>query len=348
MRKVAPQAPSQAPRKSALKGATLRISAASIAARRADKASSPARRHLLTDVLDVYVSQMTDSDPGRLYTLQMWRDTLGHRLIDEITGDEVAEVLEAYAEQPVLRFVGKDTSTGERLYRNCGSRAPATVNRAKSVLGSVFNFAKAHKLLPASHHAPTRSIPGLKVKNVEDRSLSEDEVGRLLAWARTAPWPRMYLFTLMALTTGARRGELLQLRGCDLNLNAEVPTATARLTKNGEVKVMPLTPAVVAQICKLGLPQPQAHLFPSLRRENQPFEISASFRALLERAGLKHKRMHDLRHTCGSTLAREGRSDSEIAAVLGHKTLQVVKRYAHVNTRAKAGILQSSALSSLR
>jgi site-specific recombinase XerD len=55
-----------------------------------------------------------------------------------------------------------------------------------------------------------------------------------------------------------------------------------------------------------------------------------------------------MRHTVGSTLAREGRSAVEIATVLGHKTLEVVKRYSHINVKAKTAIVQNSALSHLK
>jgi integrase len=329
-------------------GTPWRLDAASIASRRASKAATPVRRHTLHDVINTYMAGYTGRDPGRASALRMWQATLGERFLDEVSADDVAEVLEALAEQPVMRYAGKDPATGQALYRAHGQRAPATVNRAKVVLGSIFKYAKDQKLISRGHVSPTKAIPGLAVNNVQDRSLSDDQVGALLAYARTANWSRMYLFALMALTTGARRGELLQLRGADLDLDAETPTATARLTKNNEVKVMPLTPAVVSEIRRLGVPLPQVYLFPSLRRDNQPFEVAKSFRFLLDRAGLKGARLHDLRHTVGSTLAREGRSDSEIASVLGHKTLQVVKRYAHVNVKAKTGIVQGSSLGALR
>ena len=55
-----------------------------------------------------------------------------------------------------------------------------------------------------------------------------------------------------------------------------------------------------------------------------------SWETALERAGIEHFRFHDLRHTTASYLAMNGASTMEIAAVLGHKTLQMVKRYSHL------------------
>ena len=50
-------------------------------------------------------------------------------------------------------------------------------------------------------------------------------------------------------------------------------------------------------------------------------------------------RFHDLRHSCASYLAMTGASLVEIAAVLGHKTLQMVQRYAHLSEAHTAGVV---------
>jgi integrase len=51
----------------------------------------------------------------------------------------------------------------------------------------------------------------------------------------------------------------------------------------------------------------------------------------LEAAGIEKFRFHDLRHSCASYLAMNGASQVEIAHILGHKTLSMVKRYAHLS-----------------
>jgi len=306
-----------------------------------DHGDVPARRHILRDVADRYMAGYAGRDGrSRASTLSMWVAFLGDRYIDEITPDDVTRVVEHLRGTPSTKYAGLDRLTGEKLYRQCGSRAAATLNRYVVVLSALYKFAKEKfadgpRLLPLRHVSPTDAVPKLKVDNVRDRSLDEDQVQRLLAYARSEHWERMYLFTLMLLTTGARKGELLQLRGSDLDLTGQVATATARLTKNREVKVMVLTGAVVREIRRLGVPASDEHLFPSRRRKGQPFSVEKSFKRLLVRAGLPTSRLHDMRHTVGSTLAREGRSPVEIATVLGHKTLEVVKRYSHINVKAK-------------
>ena len=59
----------------------------------------------------------------------------------------------------------------------------------------------------------------------------------------------------------------------------------------------------------------------------------------MERAGLVDFRFHDLRHSCASYLAMNGASLAEIAEILGHKTLQMTKRYTHLSTNHLRGVL---------
>ena len=62
-------------------------------------------------------------------------------------------------------------------------------------------------------------------------------------------------------------------------------------------------------------------------------------KALIE-AQIEDFRWHDLRHTTGSYIAMQGASSAEIAAVLGHKSLSMVKRYSHISEDHSTGILE--------
>ena len=64
-----------------------------------------------------------------------------------------------------------------------------------------------------------------------------------------------------------------------------------------------------------------------------------AFDNAVERAGITDFRFHDLRHSAASYLAMNGASLMEIAAVLGHKTLQMVQRYAHLSDAHTAGVV---------
>ena len=70
-----------------------------------------------------------------------------------------------------------------------------------------------------------------------------------------------------------------------------------------------------------------------------PLDLRYAFHQALREAGIVDFRFHDLRHSAASYLAMQGASLVEIAEVLGHKTLQMVKRYAHLSEGHTAGVV---------
>ena len=70
-----------------------------------------------------------------------------------------------------------------------------------------------------------------------------------------------------------------------------------------------------------------------------PVFIRTPWGKALKEAGIENFKFHDLRHTAASYLAMNGASLAEIAAVLGHKTLQMVKRYVHISNPHTASVV---------
>ncbi len=73
----------------------------------------------------------------------------------------------------------------------------------------------------------------------------------------------------------------------------------------------------------------------------KPWDSRSAWLSALKKANIQEFRFHDLRHSCASYLAMNGASLAEIAEVLGHKTLQMVKRYAHLSEAHTAKVVQS-------
>jgi integrase len=73
-------------------------------------------------------------------------------------------------------------------------------------------------------------------------------------------------------------------------------------------------------------------VFPGAKtaRSGKPFHLDKCWYEALNTGGIKDFRFHDLRHCTGSYLAMNGATLLEIAEVLGHRTLQMVKRYSHL------------------
>ena len=71
-------------------------------------------------------------------------------------------------------------------------------------------------------------------------------------------------------------------------------------------------------------------VFPA-KDQTKPIDLRGPFETALGKAEIRDFRWHDLRHSAASYLAMGGASLAEIAEVLRHKTLAMVKRYAHLS-----------------
>jgi len=173
------------------------------------------------------------------------------------------------------------------------------------------------------------------------RYLGDEERGRLLEECRKSESPDLYCALVLALSTGARRMEVLGLRWGQVDFHRRAITLLE--TKNGEIRSL----ALVGHAFELMDARAKVRridtdlVFPG-RLRGRPVDLRASFETALKRAGIEDFRWHDLRHSAASYLAMNGATLAEIAEVLGHKTLAMVKRYAHLSqahtTRVVEGI----------
>jgi integrase len=156
-----------------------------------------------------------------------------------------------------------------------------------------------------------------------DRRLAHGEQALLVNAAQDGPrWLAPAI--ALAIETAARRGELARLTWADVDL--EGAQARLRDTKNGRSRTIPLTPA--AQRALEALPRSErGRILPIA-----PDQLTKQFQAACRRAGLEGLRFHDLRHEATSRLFEAGLSIVEVAAVTGHETLQMLKRYTHPRT----------------
>jgi len=200
----------------------------------------------------------------------------------------------------------------------------ATINRYKAAASVVFNYACREFDLPDN---PVRHIRSLSEPRGRIRFLSDDERSRLFKAVRQSSWDKLYLLVLLAITTGARKGELVSLRWNTVDLERQ--TAFVSTTKNGQSKVLPLTDSVVVELRKF-VKQDDSLIFNSEITTDSPFCFYKQWKKALLSADIQSFRFHDLRHTTASYLAQSGASLLEIADVLGHKQIQMTKRYSHL------------------
>ena len=160
------------------------------------------------------------------------------------------------------------------------------------------------------------------------RFLSREERTRLLDACRKTP--DLYTIVVLALSTGARRGEILGLRWRDVELKRSV--IVLHDTKNRDRRVLPLSGPALAIMQERSRVRhiTTDRVFPNLRRPEAEYNIRRCWPEALEAAGIEDFRFHDLRHSAASYLAMNGATLAEISEILGHRTLAMVKRYAHL------------------
>jgi integrase len=234
--------------------------------------------------------------------LNYWTDLLSDRKVGDITKRDIAQGMK---DLPI-------------------HLSNATRNRYKAVISVVFSYACSEFDLPEN---PVRYIRSLPENNARTRFLSDNERSRLFEAARQSDWDKLYLLVLLAITTGARKGELLSLKWCDVDFDRQ--TAFISTTKNGQPKVLPLTNSVVVELSKF-VQSGNSLIFNSEITMDSPFCFYKQWKKALLSADIENFRFHDLRHTTASYLAQNGASLLEIADVLGHKQIQMTKRYAHL------------------
>lgn len=290
----------------------------------------------LRDLLAFYLAHYTGRDGTRVQRLAWWESKLGDVALQDLSDDHVHAQLEALATTNAQYFAGRDEDGRPVMHAKRKRLAPATINRYSTALAAVLTWAIKKRIAPKGYVHPCRSVERRPEKNEKTRFLSDDERERLLQACKVSSWPRLYALVLAALTTGARKGELLGLTWADVDF--ERGEATLQRTKNADPRVLPIVPAVAAELQRFK-GKPDELVFGSPRCPTRAYTFEPRFADALQRARIRDFTFHSLRHSCASMLARNGATLLEIADVLGHRQLQMTKRYSHLATSHKAALV---------
>lgn len=296
-----------------------------------------AERHTAAEMIDRFVEDVLPNRPKQrrdfVSHLLWWKTHIGRYALSELT--------------PSILSAARDKLSSGKTVRG-KKRAPATVLRIMASLSAVLKVAERDWQWIES--SPLAKITKPVAGRGRVRFLSADERTRLLAACRDLGHPYLYTIVLLALSTGMRLGEIKSLRWERIDIRPELAVGHAQLleTKNGERRGVPIAGAALVAVRSLAVIEGKEHglLFPSTRhrrstgqQEAVPIDIRRPWEEAVAKAELKDFRFHDLRHSAASYLAMNGATPSEIAEVLGHKTLAMVKRYAHLSESHTASVV---------
>lgn len=168
------------------------------------------------------------------------------------------------------------------------------------------------------------------------RYLDRNERERLLAACRDSHDRRLYPLVVTAISTGMRQGELLRLRWKDIDF--EDGYAVIHQSKNDDRRAVPIPPPALTVLAALKKRAPRASPLVFAGPRGKALFPKKPWLNALETASIQNFTFHDCRHTAASYLAMSGATLAEIAEILGHKTLQMVRRYAHLSERHTSAV----------
>jgi integrase len=269
-----------------------------------------------------------------------------------LKGESLASLLDRYLSEVTPRKLSRDTET-QRLrklqkhaicrlplrdlrpahlsaYRDerLAEVKPGTVRRELGLLHHLFDVAVREWGLPLAQN-PLKQVALPVLRNARDRRLEAGEGEKLEKALSNTRNEHIAPIVLLAIETGLRRREVLELTWRNVDLARRV--AFIPLTKTGVPRTIPLTDRAIAIISELAQPTNDdaetngQRLFPI---STNSFKLA--WRRVQERAGLKDLRFHDLRHEALSRFCELGLTVPELAVISGHKDPRMLFRYAHL------------------
>lgn len=305
--------------------------------------TAEAKKHTLADAITRYSSEIlpnrytTAEQANRRPILKWWSDRIGAHLMSDLTTGMFADCRNALTQEGC---------SGKPL-------APATVHRYFAIIEEVIKrcVIEWHWLEQSPLRDNRIEMPSLPKGII--RFLNEDELKRLSFSCKNSPNSLLYPAFILAVSTGMRQAETMNLYW-DIPNNPpdEVAWGVVNLnencvilheTKNGDRRRLPLTGIALTELKNLYERRrlDTLLLFPSPIHPQQPIDLRKSWRNALNEANIQNFRWHDLRHTAASYLAMDGASMTDISAVLGHRTLQMVKRYSHLSDGHVSNVVAS-------
>lgn len=208
----------------------------------------------------------------------------------------------------------------------------STVRRELRVFSAAVNYTALE--LDTTLHNPARgldlpdSVPRLRwLSHAEARSL-------ITAAAAVSSLPHLPAFIRLALSTGCRKSELLFLEWSRVDWDSSLLLLEPHHTKAGRRRYVPLNASALSALNRL-------RRFNDDHWPDSPWVFTGSrgwrirtlqkqWVAALDRAGITDLRIHDLRHTCASWLVMDGVPLATVRDLLGHSSITVTERYAHL------------------
>ena len=283
--------------------------------------TAESKKRTVKDLIERFISQWLAQFPERVVRqtayLEWWKNRLGHLLLSDLSPAVLAEARDA--------LLTEKTPRGTLRTRSTANRYLAAFSRALSIATKEFCWLDDNPMSKVSKPSENKG---------RNRLLTLEEKDRLLKACRESPNPHLHPIVSLALLTGMRFGEIANLRWEDVDyVNKKI---TLEKTKNGDRRILPLTTAVekiLAECRPTDISTGMIFKPTSLTNRSGVVDIHNAFKKALKAAQVSNLRFHDLRHAAASYMAMSGATQGELMAVLGHRSPQMTRRYAHYSQK---------------
>src|SRR5260370_16076897 len=212
----------------------------------------------------------------------------------------------------------------------CRSK-PDLAARILDVLSRIFTIAIDNGM---NIKNPCRKVRLLGMDHQRNRYLSEEEETRLMA-ILVGRRAHLRPVVILALHTGMRRGEILSLRWNQIDFERSL--ILVQRTKTGRDRIIPMNSTVSETLTAIRQSTQGNQVFPIN-------DVKRSFAYACVKAKIADFRFHDLRHTAATRLADHGADAFQIAAILGHSSIQMTARYTHATSDGLRRAMESLAV----
>ena len=208
--------------------------------------------------------------------------------------------------------------------------SPATMNRYKATLGKALQLAVADGHL---QNNAARLVTARLEENTIVRWLTDKEEDRL----RPVMGPELTDIVEFALHLGTRKSEQFSLTWDKVDFDRRIVKITK--TKTGKDREVPMSETCYKLLTRLYADKSENHnhVFHAAQHDAPLQDPKKTFETAMKKAKIKNFRFHDLRHTFASRLVRAGVDLYAVSKLLGHSSVEVTQRYAHLSPNQLMG-----------
>ena len=298
---------------------------------------TPVKHYMVGEAIDRFLRELPEGKSTRNRDLKsilpLWKEKLGEVALKALSKDDINPVIEGFSK----------TVRGAP-----GSAAPATVRRKVAMLSLVFQAAIKDWEDGWLDKSPLERMRLPKIgRNERVRYLNEAERTALFRACKASQSTYLYTVVVLAISTGMRLGEILGLRWELLDIGHERLVGHAQLlkTKNDDTRGVPIADHALELLreLKATTQRDTGYVFVGPNKgadgEERAIDIRRPWRVALKLSGIQNFHFHDLRHCAASYLVMGGVPLLEVAEILGHRTLAMTKRYAHLSSDHTAKVV---------